>query len=373
MKIIHLINNLAMGGAEMLMTTLLPKLKEQGHDVELICLNAICVESYLNELKKNQIPIHILSQKGSPYNPINVFRLYKTLKQLNSDIIHVHLFPAFYWLAFTKIILFNKVPLLMTEHDTSNRRMRSSYWKWIDKIIYKQYHTIICISDGVKEVIDLYMPFIKSTIIYNGIPLEKYQQKVLKCSDVRLTETIESIRKVPNSKIILSVGRLVEKKNHSTMIKALAELPDMIYLLIAGDGEKRTEIQDLIHSLNLEQRCILLGNQSEIPFLVSNSDVGILTSTIEGFGLAAVEMMAGGLPVVASNISGLREVSADALLLANPTDEKEFAMILQKLFSDDAFYQSMKLKCLEKATQFSIQRMAQQYSEIYSTFSRVKN
>lgn len=360
-----------MGGAEMLMTTLLPELKQQGLDVELICINAVSNESYLNELFKNKIPVHILAPKGNPYNPFNIIRLYKLFKRLKPNVLHAHLFPSFYWLALTKILRLNKIPILMTEHDTSNRRLRSPYWKFIERIIYKQYNAIICISDGVKETMDSYMPMVKSWIVYNGIPLEKYQQKIFKCKDVQLTELVDSIRKRPNAKIILSVGRLVIKKDHDTMIKTMAALPESTFLFIAGEGEMRSEIQNQIRTLNLDNRCFLLGNQSEIPYLISNADAGILTSTIEGFGLAAVEMMAGGLPVVASNVPGLREVSADKLLLANPKQEKEFAEILQKLFTDDAFYQSMKLKCIEKSTRFSIYSMAKQYAEIYSTFPTI--
>jgi glycosyltransferase involved in cell wall biosynthesis len=343
-KILHIINNLEMGGAEVLMSTLLPELERQGTHVELICLNSKSEPLIINRLKKAHVKIHTLSFKQSLYNPIHIFAIHKLVHRIKPDIIHAHIFPTFYWVALAKFFFRHKAPLILTEHDTSNRRMANRIFRLADLFIYRNYAQIICISDGVLNVIRNYIPFVPSKTLY---------------------DFVERILSNSSNKIILSIGRLVAKKNQETMIRMMSLLPSNYHLLICGEGEYRENLEKLIQELNLTNNVFLLGNQDDIPFIAKKSSIGILSSTIEGFGLAAAEMMASGLPVVSSNIPGLNELCPDPQLQSDPMDVDKFASIIQLLLTNNTFYNEMKQKSIEKAESFSIQKMAENYRMEY--------
>jgi glycosyltransferase involved in cell wall biosynthesis len=354
-----------MGGAEVLMSTLLPELERQGTHVELICLNSKSEPLIINRLKKAHIKIHTLSFKQSLYNPIHIFAIHKLVHRIKPDIIHAHIFPTFYWVALAKFFFRHKAPLILTEHDTSNRRMANRIFRLADLFIYRNYAQIICISDGVLNVIRNYIPFVPSKTIYNGISLEQYKKKSPTCKSKTLYDFVERILSNSSNKIILSIGRLVAKKNQETMIRMMSLLPSNYHLLICGEGEYRENLEKLIQELNLTNNVFLLGNQDDIPFIAKKSSIGILSSTIEGFGLAAAEMMASGLPVVSSNIPGLNELCPDPQLQSDPMDVDKFASIIQLLLTNNTFYNEMKQKSIEKAESFSIQKMAENYRMEY--------
>lgn len=110
--------------------------------------------------------------------------------------------------------------------------------------------------------------------------------------------------------VIISVGELSERKNHSTIIKAISKLdnPNIKYL-IAGIGNKKKDLEDLICKLHLEEKVFLLGFRSDIPELCHCADIYAFPSKREGLGLAAIEGMASGLPLLSSNINGINDYS----------------------------------------------------------------
>ena len=119
MKILHLINDLSSGGAESLLKEIVP-LQKKYDDISILTLsNEISV--FDEELKKNKVNIINTKFTNNVYNPLQIFEIYKHIKEY--DIIHVHLFPSFYWAALANlIILKNKTKLIVTEHNTSNNR-----------------------------------------------------------------------------------------------------------------------------------------------------------------------------------------------------------------------------------------------------------
>lgn len=350
-----------MGGAEVLMSTLLPELKNKGAHVELICLNSKCAEAIQNKIQKSKIQIHFLSTSRSLYNPIHIFSLYKLLTRLKPDIIHAHIFPTLYWVALTKFFFRLKAPLIFTEHATSNTRMENKLFRLVDLFIYRNYSRLICISDGVLNAIRNHIPFIPLKTIYNGIDIKQLHENSSLCHSKDLKDLILKVKSNPANKIILSIGRLVKQKNQESIIRMMSKLPSNFYLIICGEGDCRDNLEQLINKLNIGANVFLLGNQIDISYIITQSDIGILASTKEGFGLAAAEMMALGLPVVSSNIPGLMELCPDSRLQAAPLDINKFADITNSLLADSAFYSEMKEKSIQKIQSFSIQKMAENY------------
>jgi len=110
-----------------------------------------------------------------------------------------------------------------------------------------------------------------------------------------------------------------------------------------------------------------LGNRGDVPDLLAQSDIAVQSSHWEGFGLAAVEAMASGLPTVASNVSGLRDVVGGAGVLFSSGDERELADRILQLIDDRNLYVRTSAACLERAKEFDINRMVENYIEIYNS------
>lgn len=357
MKVLHIINSLQIGGAEKLISESLAHYSECGVEVELLTLKHLD-NFFLEELLKNKIIVNTLNS-SSVYNPINIFKLIPHLKKF--DIIHVHLFPAQYWVVFAKIISFIKVKLIFTEHNTTNRRWNNSFFKVFDKLTYKNYSKIGCITQEVKEAFDKYLPIFngKSVIIENGIKIDKY----LNANKISKSEISLFINET--DKLIVQISAFKPSKNQETLINAMKRLPPNVKLIFVGDGERKKLCQKLSASLGLENRVHFLGNREDVPSLLKSVDISVLSSRWEGFGLVAVESMAAGTPVIGTNVPGLSSVIGDKRLLFEVGDEIALASKLMAILFNEVLYTELKAYCEKKAVKFDIKKMVEKYVSLY--------
>lgn len=134
--------------------------------------------------------------------------------------------------------------------------------------------------------------------------------------------------------VVLAVGRLVEQKHHALAIRALTELPDAV-LAIAGDGPLRPELEREAAQAGVAERVRLLGVRSDARALMGAADVVVLPSRWEGLPLSALEALASGTPLVATDVRGLRELltnEENALLV--PEDPRALADALGRVLDD---------------------------------------
>ena len=293
MKILHVITSLQTGGAEKLMVDLLPRLRDLGNDVDLLLIDGTCTPFY-EELEKYGIKIHYLSIGGNVYNPLNIFRLVKFIKRY--DIVHTHNTACQYYVPFAKIISRAKCRLITTEHNTHNRRRNYKIFKILDKFIYNQYKSIISISDKTTENLENFIGKKNNiSIIYNGVDLSKFNN--LKAPLLTLSD-----------KIITMIAGFRPQKDQDTLIKAIAALPDEYNLWLVGDGERRTILENLVSELGISNRVKFCGICSDIPQILEQSRIIVLSSHWEGLSLSCIEGMASGRPFIASDVDGLCDI-----------------------------------------------------------------
>ena len=362
MKILHVINNLATGGAEKLLLETIPKYTATDRSVDLLVLNGIEYPFYLEFQKNKQNQLFSLG-KLSIYNPILIFKVIKYLKKY--DIIHVHLFPSLYWVAIAKMLSFSSVKLIYTEHSTSNRRHNSFFFKFFDRLIYSQYSKIVCVSKEVEEQLKkkLNLANSKLTCIENGIDLSKIENAK--------GYTIEELNLgLPsNAKILLQVSSFQFPKDQMTVIKALQHLSENIHLLLAGHGNLEAQCQQLARELKLTERVHFLGIRMDIPRLLKTADIVILTSQYEGLSLSCIEGLASGKPFVASDVPGLKEIVNESGLLFPFRDNTILAQICSSFLNDKDKYDEAVKKCLQRAKQYDIANMIQKQTELYQSLS----
>lgn len=350
MKILHVITSLRTGGAEKLMVDLLPRLRDLGNDVELLLFDGTLTPFY-EELENMRIKIHHLTIGESVYNPLNIFRIRKYLK--NYDIIHTHNTACQYFVPLAKILSRAKCKLFTTEHSTNNRRRQYKFFKCLDKFIYSRYKYIISISGKASNSLIHFVGNKDNIItIENGVDLSKFQE--LKTSNFDDKE-----------KIITMVAGFRVAKDHDTLIKAMSLLPQEYKLWLVGDGERRSILEDLVAELNLGNRVNFWGVQSDIPQILENSHIIVLSSHWEGLSLSSIEGMASGRPFIASDVDGLREVVGGHGVLFPHQDAKALANEIKSLCENRNKYNEVSLACQEKAKQYDINIMAKKYNNLY--------
>jgi glycosyltransferase involved in cell wall biosynthesis len=357
MKIVHIINSLEPGGAEKLLLDTLPLYNKKNIVVDVIVLNGF-EYPFMKALQSlDCCSIHSLDL-GSAYNPMAIVKLIPFLKRY--DIAHVHLFPTQYWVVLAKFLSGSKIKLVYTEHSTSGRRIKSSFFQKTDPYFYRQYNKIIAISGEVVEVIKAHTK-LDSTIelIPNGVVIAAFANSV-PAQKLTLFPSCTS-----DLKIIIQVASFKEPKDQKTVIRSLLHLPENFQLVLVGEGAQKEDCMVLVKDLNLGHRVSFLGVRLDVPQLVKMADVAVVSSRYEGFSLTAVEAMASGKPVIASDVSALNTIVKGVGLLFKAGDEKQLAYEIGKLLSDKDDYQELVGKGLERAKQYDIHFMIDRHMELY--------
>jgi len=349
MKILYLINNLSNGGAEKLLSDLLPSLKSE-FDIEVLLLNnENNTEKYITILRNSDIKVSFLSQKQVGFIGL-ICRLFTYVKGSKFDLIHVNLFPAFYCAIITKILLKN-IKLIYTEHTTTNRRSETVYGRLLDQIVYLFYDKIIAISNDVRSSLILRRVNSKRIIVIeNGIDLLKFNPFCIK---------EKKLRKIGMA------GRLCHPKDQATIIRSLRQLPENIQLLLAGTGTDSTKLVKLATDLGVIKRIFFLGIVTNIREYYESIDIHICSSKFEGFGLSAVESMAVGIPTIASDVPGLREVVSGGGQLFQYGDDKKLSSLILELYEKDEIYKQYSQMGIKKAQEYDITNMSNRYKSLY--------
>ena len=352
--VVNIISSIQGGGAEVLVSEL--------HKIYLnknLHSYIIYFDNNFGKKKQNHFYLNL-----NPRNPISIFYIRKIIKQLlyttNKEIIiHVHLTWPFFFTVIAVLGLKN-LKLFFTEHDTFNRRRKIPFFYFIERLFYKRYLNIVCISRGVyRELIKWLGSTFKARlkIIYNGSRLFSLSQRP------KLKNRLPKL---------ISVGRLIPKKNFLTTIMAVSKLKkDIDSYTIVGDGPGRKKIESLIKSLKLQNKIKLVGWVKKVENYYKKSDIHLIPSLYEGFGLVAAEGMSTGLTVVASNISGLKEVVGyenNSTFLVNQIKssqqwKKKILEAIRKLKSIGT--EKMGIFSSIQSQKFDLNRMANEYLNMY--------
>ena len=176
--------------------------------------------------------------------------------------------------------------------------------------------------------------------------------------------------------MVLAVGELSARKNHQVVIKALSEINDQRYVLVicgkamSGNGTYE-QLKQLAEERNV--RVIFLGFRRDIPEITKCADIAVLPSVREGLGLAGIEALASGVPVIGSSVQGIKDYVIDGQTgyLCAPMDHKQFAGKIMEL-SDPHKRLEMRESCIEKAEEFSSEVSYRQMEAIYQGILRAQ-
>lgn len=346
MRILHVITSLEIGGAQRLLVDLLP-LQASMADVTLLVYERVG-NDFEKSIEQAGIKIICLDEHNF-HNPGVIILMRKIFKDY--DLVHAHLFPTVYWASVAARGL--NVKLVYTEHSTSNSRRNKWYFRAVERFMYGRYDKVISISQQTHDALTLWLRQHdgRFMVINNGVNTQKF-------SSVRLPI-------IPNS--LIMVSRFVSSKDQETVIRAMVHIDKEATLRFVGDGENRFYCENLAKELGVSDRVYFLGSRSDVAELVASSYIGIQSSNWEGFGLTAVEIMACGKPIIASNVNGLQQVVEGAGEIFTLGNASELASKVNHLLSNKEYYQAMADRCRQRAHKYDISVMSANYMKLYKS------
>lgn len=348
MKILHLILSLEIGGAQRLLTDLLP-LQQKENEVKLLVFKRVD-SSFQTSIERRGIEIVDLHCDNF-FNPIVVKKLIPFMKWC--DIAHVHLFPTLYWAAIA-VCWCKDVKLVYTEHSTHNKRRDKAFFRPIERYIYNKYDRLISISrqtqDNLQGWLKAKQDDKRFVVIENGVNLAAFS-------------SLPSVS--TGRKQIIMVSRFAKMKDQETLIRAMKDVKEDTELVLVGDGPNKEHCEKVACELGIINRIKFLGERSDIPELVTKAYIGVQSSIWEGFGLTAVELMAAHKPVIATNVNGLKQVVEGAGLLFEVGDSKTLAFYINELLEDNALYAKLADRCYERSGEYDMEKMATRYRNVY--------
>lgn len=328
-------------------------------------------KQYLNRIKGEGVILHPIPFARNPGNRMNLIA-YKQLKHIMDsegfDLIHCHTPVA---AMITRIAARktrrNGTVVMYTCHGfhfhNSSPRKNWLIFYPAEKLLSRFCDYIVTIN---KEDYNRAKKFHAKNIRYIpgvGVDIDKIRNTRIDKKEYR-----NSIGVPPDAFMILSVGEMTERKNHKVIIQALGKLQrENVYYVICGKGPLKGYLESLAKNLHISKRVIFLGFRKDIPELCRAADISVFPSKIEGLGLAGIEAMAAGLPLIASNVHGILDYAQNGKTgyVFDPDDIDGFAGAIEKLASDSGLREKMQKACINAVQPFDIKNALNKMWDIY--------
>jgi glycosyltransferase involved in cell wall biosynthesis len=303
-RILHCIETISSGGVERVRLTFAQGLDYSRYELKIVCTQA--KGNIQEELEAMGIEIIQVGQFKSPFEGRKYMKVLEVIQRFRPHIIHGAVFEGMSMAAVAGT--WGRVPIRILE-ETSEPITRSRKSLFLQRLLLFVSDGIIGISPTVVQFLKekAHFPARKIYLINNGVNVPsivpKEESNILK-SQLRIRDT---------DIVIGSVGRMYDQvKRFSDIIEALKilDLPQ-VKLLLVGDGPDWGSMKLLVHKLGLEERVIFLGQQANPHPYFAIMNIFCIASAQEGFGLVAVEAMMHSLPVIATQVGGLKDIVQD--------------------------------------------------------------
>ena len=358
------------GGSGVVATELGLELAHKGHEIHFITYKQPVRLALLNpnvHYHEVNVPEYPLFHY-QPYELALSSKLVDMVKLYGIELLHVHYaIPHAYAGYMAKQMLKDQgisIPMVTTLHGTDITLVGNhpNYKSAVSFSINKS-DVVTSVSESLKkatyELFDIKKDIV---VIPNFIELNKVntaravtcERSVMAHPDERIVTHISNFRKV---KRIDDVVAIFNKIQHTIPAK----------LMMVGDGPEREKAEKLCEKLGISDKVIFFGNSNEIDKILSYSDLFLLPSETESFGLAALEAMACGVPVISSNSGGLPEVNEEGFsgYLSNVGDTDAMAANAVKILQNNDTLHTFKENALKSAQKFDIQNILPLYEEVY--------
>jgi len=347
------------GGEELSTLNIARELKSRGHEA-IFMSSGGPLEA---QLKRHNIRFEKANIRGRGIIGIikGAAEVRRFLKKEKISIIHAQTpWPAL-MARLAQVFLLKKAPVIW--HD---RGIRKSNYKFVARLANIFFDRVVSNSNDEENLLlQAGLKKSKSIMVHNGLMLEDYL--------VPPGQTNSRIRAElglnDDSVLIGMIGRLHPEKGPKWLIAAANILRDRnIHFIFAGDGPQRKEIEALISRSGLTDRVHLLGFRDDIANILDQLDVLVIPSESESFGNVALEAMLMGVPVVAANVGGLKEIISDGIdgIFVEPKNPDMIAQNIVKLIENEELRKSISSRGKQKVVSyFNIKRVVDEIEQVY--------
>ena len=358
------------GGSGVVATELGLELAHRGHEIHFITYRQPVRLALLNS-KVHYHEVNVPEYPLFHYQPYELAlssKLVDMVKLYKIELLHVHYaIPHAYAGYMAKQMLKDEgiiIPMVTTLHGTDITLVGNHpFYKTAVSFSINKSDIVTSVSQSLKE--DTYKLFnIKKEIhvIPNFIELDKIRnESQISCH--------RSVMAKKEERIVTHISNFRKVKRIPDIIKIFYKIQEKIpaKLMMVGDGPEKVKAEQLCKELGIEEKVIFFGNSSEIDQILSYSDLFLLPSETESFGLAALEAMAWSVPVISSNSGGLPEVNFDGIsgYLSNVGDVDSMAENALKILTDDATLAKFRESALSVAQKFDIKNILPLYEALY--------
>lgn len=360
------------GGSGVLATELGMALADKGHEVHFITYNQpvrldfITHKLHFHEVRIEEYPLF----QYQPYELALSSKLVKVVKRHKLDILHVHYaIPHAYAAYMAKMMLKEQgidIKVVTTLHGTDITLVGShpTYQTAVEFSINNS-DVVTTVSESLKEdTLRLFNIKKQIEVVYNFIDIDKFDKELQKeCKRIALAD--------PGERILTHVSNFRPVKRTEDVVKVFEQVQQHVpaKLLMVGDGPDRVKAEQLAKKFGIKDKVIFLGNSIELNKILCYSDIFLLPSESESFGLAALEAMAAETPVISTNTGGLPEVNTHGLtgFLSNVGDVNDMANNALNILESDENLAMFKKNAKAHATQFSLASILPVYENIYES------
>ncbi len=359
------------GGSGVLATELGMALADKGHDVHFITYqqpvrlaNSFRPNIFFHEVS---VPVYPLFD-FPPYESALVSTMVSVVNNYDLDVLHVHYaIPHASSAYFAQQILKDagkNIPYITTLHGTDITLVgRDKTYAPIVTFSLNQSTAITAVSHNLKqETLSNFNIQKEIDVIYNFVDVQRFQRKekehfkrMIAPNGERIITHVSNFRKVKRVDDVIKIFEKIRK-----------EVPSK--LIMIGDGPERTEAEELVKQFcNLQTDVRFLGKQEQVEEIFSISDLFLLPSAYESFGLAALEAMACGIPVISSNAGGLPEINQQGVTgyLSDVGDVADMAQNSISILKEDAILKGFKEAAYKQAHSFTIDKVVPEYEALY--------
>ena len=365
------------GGSGVVATELGMALADKGHEVHFITYNQpVRLDFLSHNLHFHQVVIEEYPLfEYQPYELALSTKMVEVVRKYSLEVLHVHYaIPHAYAAYMAKQMLKEKgldVRVVTTLHGTDITLVGSHpTYKSAVEFSINNSDVVTVVSNNLKETTNKLFNITKDIkVIYNFIDAKKYDNaQKEECKRIALAQ--------PHERIFTHVSNFRPVKRVEDVVKIFSAVRKEIpaKLLMIGEGPERAKAENLVKELNLVDDVFFLGNSTEVAKILCYTDVFLLPSQTESFGLAALEAMAAGSAVISTNTGGLPEVNIHGKtgFLSNLGDVADMAKNAILIAKEAATLEVFKENAKKHTKQFTLESILPVYEEIYKSCYKSK-